>query len=73
VQLLHPEVIIVGGGLSLLGEPVRAGLADALPHFIMDAFLPGPQILLAKLREDAVPVGALTLAARSLSSSSSSS
>ncbi len=63
VQLLHPEVIVVGGGLSLIGEPVRAGLALALPRFVMDAFLPGPQIVLAKLREDAVPVGALALAA----------
>ena len=68
VQLLHPQVIIVGGGLSLLGEPVRSALEKALPHFIMDAFLPGPKILLAALREDAVPVGALALAARHLES-----
>jgi len=72
VQLLHPEVIVVGGGLSLLGEPVRAALEKALPQFIMDAFLPGPKILLAKLREDAVPVGALALAAAHSPSSSSS-
>ena len=24
VQLLHPQVIVLGGGLSLLGEPLRA-------------------------------------------------
>ena len=68
VQLLHPQVIIVGGGLSLIGEPVRASLENALPRFIMDAFLPGPKILLAALREDAVPVGALALAALQISS-----
>ena len=62
VQLLHPEIIVVGGGLSLIGEPVRAFLEMALPKFIMDAFLPGPKIALAALREDAVPVGALALA-----------
>lgn len=65
-HLLHPEVIVVGGGLSLLGEPLRAKLAGILPRFLMDAFLPGPRILLAALREDAVPVGALTLAAEQL-------
>ena len=71
VQLLHPEVIVVGGGFSLIGEPVRAALEKALPKFIMDAFLPGPKILLAALREDAVPVGALALAASQSSASSS--
>ena len=69
VQLLHPQVIVVGGGLSLIGEPVRASLENALPKFLMDAFLPGPKILLAALREDAVPVGALALAAANSSSS----
>ena len=63
VQLLHPQVIVVGGGFSLIGEPVRAALERALPKFIMDVFLPGPKIALAALREDAVPVGALALAA----------
>ena len=68
VQLLHPEVIVVGGGFSLIGEPVRAALENALPKFIMDAFLPGPKIVLAALREDAVPVGALALAALQIES-----
>lgn len=63
VHLIHPEVIVVGGGLSLLGEPLRAAVARALPGFIMEAFHPGPEIRLAGLAEDAVPVGALTLAA----------
>jgi glucokinase len=32
VHLLHPEVIILGGGLSLLGEPLRAAvLGNSLP------------------------------------------
>jgi glucokinase len=61
VQLLHPEVVVVGGGLSLIGEPLRQRLADALPRWVMDAFAPGPRVALAELREDAVPVGALAL------------
>ena len=66
VQLLHPEVIVFGGGLSLIGEPARERLARALPKWIMEAFRPGPKVLLAELREDAVPVGALALAAQRL-------
>jgi glucokinase len=67
VQLFHPEIIVVGGGLALVGEPLRVAIAVALPRFVMDSFSPGPQIALASLREDAVPFGALALAARSLS------
>jgi glucokinase len=62
VQLLHPEVIVFGGGLSLIGEPLRERLARALPRWVMDAFQPGPRVALAELRENAVPVGALALA-----------
>jgi glucokinase len=62
VHLFHPEIIVLGGGLSLLGEPLRAALAAALPRFVMEAFGGGPRIALAALGEDAVPVGALALA-----------
>ena len=60
-HLFHPEVIVLGGGLSLIGEPLRAAVATALPQFLMDVFRPGPRIALARLGEDAVPVGALLL------------
>jgi glucokinase len=65
-HLLHPDVIVIGGGLTLLGEPIRARVAQALPGHLMQAFLPGPEIVLAALGEDAVPVGALALAARAV-------
>ena len=63
VQLLHPEVIVIGGGVSLIGEPLRAAVAERLPQYIMDVYRPGPQIRLAALREESVPVGALLMAA----------
>src|SRR5437867_9335772 len=62
VHLLHPEVIVLGGGLALGGERLRAAVENALRRFTMEAFAPGPTIRLADLGEDAVPVGALELA-----------
>ena len=62
VHLIHPQVIILGGGLSGVGEPLRAAVATALKDFTMAAFQPGPEIRLTALGEDAVPVGALLLA-----------
>jgi glucokinase len=62
VHLFHPQVIVLGGGLSLVGEPLRAAVESTLRGFTMEAFSAGPKIRLAKLGEDAVPVGALELA-----------
>jgi len=64
VHLLHPEIIVLGGGLSGVGEPLRASVASALRPFMMEVFAPGPGIVLAALGEDAVPTGALELARR---------
>jgi glucokinase len=63
VHLVHPGVVVLGGGLSLIGEPLRGAVADALRKYVMEAFAPGPPLRLAALGEDAVPVGALLLAA----------
>jgi glucokinase len=62
VHLLHPDTIVLGGGLSQVGEPFRAAVRQALPRFVMRAFQPPPVLMLSKLSEDAVPVGALLLA-----------
>jgi glucokinase len=61
-QLMHPQVIVLGGGLSLVGEPLRAAVAAALPRFVMGVFHGGPEVKMAALGEDAVPTGALLLA-----------
>ena len=64
VHLFHPQIIILGGGLSGVGEPLRDAVEKAMRSFIMEAFAPGPRIALAALGEDAVPVGALHMARR---------
>ena len=62
-HLFHPEIIVLGGGLSLVGEPLRAAVSESLPRWLMEVFRPGPMVKLATLREDAVPVGCLLGAA----------
>lgn len=62
VHLAHPEIIILGGGLSLVGDVLRNAVKHHLPRFLMDAFKPGPSIRIAALHEDVVPIGALLLA-----------
>ena len=62
VHLFHPAVIVLGGGLSLVGEPLRAAVASALPEFVMEVFAATTQVRLAALGEDAVPVGCLVQA-----------
>lgn len=62
VHLCHPEVIILGGGLSLLGGVLSSAVQKNLPGFLMDSFKPGPKVCLATLGEDVVTAGALLLA-----------
>lgn len=62
VHLFHPEVIVLGGGLSLMGEPLCTAVAVALQQHLMEILRPGPQLALASLGEDSVPIGALELA-----------
>jgi glucokinase len=62
VHLLHPSLILLGGGLSLLGDVIAGRVAARLPAHLMEAFRPGPKVRIASLGEDAVPRGALILA-----------
>lgn len=67
MHLFHPQVILLGGGLSLIGEPWRLAVAQALPSHVMHTFQDQVNIALAALGEDAVPTGALLLAGRLVS------
>ena len=60
-HLFHPQVITLGGGLSLIGFPLRKSIEEQLPGLLMEIYGNGPQIKLAELGEDSVPVGALLL------------
>lgn len=64
VHLAHPQVIVLGGGLAQVGEPLRAAVERELPRYVMRAFHPCPAVKLAALGEDSVPVGAVELARR---------
>jgi glucokinase len=63
-HLCHPQVIVLGGGVALLGEPLRQAVATHLGRFMMEALRPGPRVAVTTLRENAVPVGAIALAAQ---------
>ncbi len=53
---LNPEMLVVGGGVSLAGEVLRASLAAAIEKVVLSA----PQIRLSALGDEAVVLGAIT-------------
>lgn len=69
VHLFHPDAIVMGGGLSQIGDLLRKSVEGKLKLFLMDAFLPGPKIAISALGIDSVPKGALLLAARKIKES----
>ena len=62
VALFHPEVIVIGGGVSLMGPLFWDGLRAAVAVRAMPAYLASVHIERAALGDDVVPIGALCLA-----------
>lgn len=62
IHLVHPEIIVLGGGLSLIGQEIVDSVTRKLPAYLMKAFIPPPAVMLSSLKEQAVPVGCLVLA-----------
>ena len=58
VQLINPDVIVLGGGVAAIGEPWRESVARRIEPLLMETFRPGPPVRLAALGGDVVPVGA---------------
>jgi len=63
-HLFHPDRIVIGGGLSLIGEHLRQRVEAGLDRYLMEVFRPRPEVKLALLREDVATTGALLLAGR---------
>ena len=61
VALLHPERIILGGGVSLMGPVFWRLLQEEFRARIMSPFAPHVELLQAKLLENVVMIGALCL------------
>jgi glucokinase len=62
VHLFNPDILIIGGGLSLLNEHLVVPVSQKLPRYLLKALLPAPIIKIAMLGEEVVPIGALELA-----------
>ena len=61
VALLHPQRVVIGGGVSLMGPLFWDGLRQEVTARSMPVFAPGVDVVLAQLGEDVVVVGALCL------------
>lgn len=62
IHLFHPDMVVLGGGLSLLGETLRSAAETKIKNYLMDAFQSDLSIQLAALKEDAVTIGAISMA-----------
>ena len=65
IQLFHPQILVIGGGVSRFGEPLLEEIRRNLDLFVMAAHQGTYEVALAELGEQAVPTGALLLAASS--------
>ena len=61
VALLHPERVILGGGVSLMGPLFWNNLQKEFRARVMPTFAPQVDLVPAQLKEDVVVIGALCL------------
>lgn len=57
-SFLDPEMVVIGGGVSKAGDFLLDTVKAKLPHYLMYKSLPYPEIVLAKLGNDAGIIGA---------------
>lgn len=58
VHLLNPDLIVLGGGVAEIGAAWRDRVAASLERCLMTPLRPAPDVVLALLGQDVVPVGA---------------
>ncbi len=61
VALLHPERVVIGGGVSLMGPLFWDTLQTDFENRVMPTFASGVELTPARLKEDVVVIGALCL------------
>lgn len=61
VALLHPERVVLGGGVSLMGPVFWDRLQAEFRSRVLPAFAPQVELVPAKLKEDVVVIGAICL------------
>ena len=61
IALLNPEVVIVGGGVSLMGPLFWNRLQSEVAARAMPSFISSVEVVRAELGEDVVVIGALCL------------
>jgi len=58
VHLLNPDLIVLGGGVAEIGAAWRDRVSSHIEGFLMQPLRPAPDVVLALLGQDVVPVGA---------------
>lgn len=64
VNLLNPELVVLGGGLSLMGEPLLAAVVRQIGRYAMPVQKEAARIALSQLGDRAGVMGAVELARR---------
>lgn len=62
VSLLDPDIIVVGGGMSHIGEPLFERIRREMPRRTINQFASATPIVAAMLRENCGVIGAATVA-----------
>jgi predicted NBD/HSP70 family sugar kinase len=65
VNNLNPELIVLGGELSLAGEPVLAGVRESIDRFAQPVIARDVRVQVSELGADAQLLGAAALALQS--------